>query len=363
MSERMRDFLKIQFRDGERPSGSDFGDLIDSFVSKANEGIKVDSDGNVIFTRGLQLGDSDATVPGGLRVKGNQLQVFTGGAWTNVSGGGGGAGAFALPTTAPSPVAHDGSVGIGPFTVAAPPTYGLDVPLGTSGPGTSGTPAEQARFGDLVCFSPPAPFNGFAALSHRQRASNSDCALRQSPLGAVHVNAASGQVISFRQGGTNIRFAVTATGNVVVGGEGELPGAPAGAVFQVAGDVFKFPSNVWGTSDARVKEDVRDLDLGLAALRQVRPVRFRYNGRAGTPAGRADVGVIAQEIETVVPETVRRVNVADDPGLDDMRLFDPAALTYVLINAVKELAAKVEDLEQALAVATAAAADPSPVVA
>ena len=48
-------------------------------------------------------------------------------------------------------------------------------------------------------------------------------------------------------------------------------------------------------------------------------------------------------------------SVADDPGLDDMRVFDPSALTYVLINAVKELAARVEHLEQALAAATAAA--------
>jgi hypothetical protein len=37
-------------------------------------------------------------------------------------------------------------------------------------------------------------------------------------------------------------------------------------------------------------------------------------------------------------------------------------LTYVLINAVKELAAKVEHLEQALAVATAQTA-PAPVIA
>ena len=86
-------------------------------------------------------------------------------------------------------------------------------------------------------------------------------------------------------------------------------------------------------------------------MRQVRPVRFRYNGRGGTQAGRASVGVLGQEIEAIVPETVQRVSVANDPGLDDMRVFDPSALTYVLINAVKELAAKVEHLEQELAVA------------
>ena len=83
--------------------------------------------------------------------------------------------------------------------------------------------------------------------------------------------------------------------------------------------------------------------------RQMRPVRFRYNGRAGTTAGQTGIGVLGHEIEAIVPETIHRVNVASDPGLHDMRVFDPSALTYVLINAVKELAAKVEHLEQALA--------------
>jgi hypothetical protein len=108
---------------------------------------------------------------------------------------------------------------------------------------------------------------------------------------------------------------------------------------------------------------VRDLEAGLAALRQVRPVRFRYNGRARTSPGQAGVGVLAQEIETVLPETVQRATVPDDPALGDLRLFDSSMLTYVLINAVKELATRVEHLEQALAAATAPASDAAPVVA
>jgi hypothetical protein len=93
------------------------------------------------------------------------------------------------------------------------------------------------------------------------------------------------------------------------------------------------------------------LDVGLAQLRQVRPVRFRCNGRAGTPAGRAGVGVIGQEIEKILPELIRRVpgDVVGEPDLKDLLIYDGSALTYVLVNAVKELAGKVEQLEQALA--------------
>lgn len=356
MTERTRDFLKPEFKDGERPSGVDFGDLIDSFVNKQTDGVSLDADGNLVLTRGVRLGDSAGTAAGGLRFNSNQLQVFTGGAWVNVSSGGGGA--FDSVPTDPvaAAVAHNGNVGIGIFT--AVPTFRLDVPLGAN----AGT-GDQVRFGNAVVANGSGAFGAFAAFSHQNNASNSNYAIRQAANGTVHINAATGQVVSIRQGGANVRFGVSAAGNVIVGGETDLAGAPAGAILQVAGDVFKSTPGVWGASDARVKEDVRDLELGLSELRQVRPVRFRYNGRGGTPAGRVSVGVLGQEIETIVPETIQRVSVTDDPGLDDMRVFDPSALTYVLINAVKELAAKVEHLEQALAVGTAPTAGPEPIVA
>ena len=348
MTERTRDFLKPEFKDGERPSGADFSDLIDSFVNKQTDGVSLDADGNVVLTRGVRLGDSAGTTAGGLRFNSNQLQVFTGGAWTNVGGGGGG-GFQAAPSTAQSPVVRDSNVGIGTF--AAAPTFRLEVPLAVSG-----TPADQVRFGNVVCANGTAAFGGFAMVSHQTQANNTSFALRQSPNGATHVNAAAGQVIGFRQGGTTIRLGVSAAGNVVVGSESDLPSAGV-AIFQVAGSAFKNDgSTAWlSTSDARVKEDVRDLELGLAELRLVRPVRYRYNGRAGTVAGLPGIGVLGQEIEAIVPETVRCVTAAapDEPAFDDLRVFDPSALTYVLINAVKELAAKVEHLEQELAAASA----------
>jgi hypothetical protein len=80
-------------------------------------------------------------------------------------------------------------------------------------------------------------------------------------------------------------------------------------------------------------------------------VRFRYNGRAGTPTGQEGVGVLGQEIEQIFPEMIRRVPGGMDGETDaeDLRIYDGSALTFVLVNAVKELAGKVERLEQALA--------------
>jgi len=352
MTERTRDSLKPDFKDGERPSGADFADLLDSCLNKQSDGIKVDADGNLVLSRGVQLGDSAGAVAGGLRFNSNQLQVFTGGTWVNVASGGGG-GFQAAPSTPQSPVVRDSSVGIGTF--AAAPTFRLEVQLGSTG-----TAADQVRFGNVVCANGTAAFASAAVFSHQNHASNNNFALRQAVNGAVHINAAAGQVVSVRQGGATVRLGVSATGNVIVGGESDLagiPNPPGTALLQVAGDAFKSQGSAsWLIpSDARLKEDVRDLEAGLAVLRQLRPVRFRYNGRAATAAGRAGVGVLAQEIETVLPETIQRASVPDDPALDDLRVFDSSMLIYVLINAVKELAAKVERLEGA---AAAAAAEP-----
>jgi hypothetical protein len=243
-----------------------------------------------------------------------------------------------------------GNVGIGSgFSTASPPTYRLEVTLAAN----SGT-AEQVRFGNVVCSNGGAggAFAGHAVFSHNNHASDSNYALRQGPNGDVDINAATGRPVSIRQNGNTVRLGISPTGNVVVGSQADLPGAGT-ALLQVAGEAFKLAgSGSWLVpSDARLKEDVRELEAGLAQLRRVRPVRFRYNGRAGTPAGQEGVGVLGQEIEKIFPEMIRRVpgGLDGEPDVEDLRIYDGSALTFVLVNAVKELAGKVEQLEQALA--------------
>lgn len=258
-----------------------------------------------------------------------------------------GLGAF-QPVGAGGAVAYaGGNVGIGSFSTTNLPAYRLQVDLGANTDRT-----QQVRFGNAVCCNGLAAFAGYAVFSHETHASNTNYALRQGPNGNVNINAAAGQPVSFRQGGATILLGISAAGNVIVGSEADLPGAGA-AVLQVAGEAFKSTgSGNWLVpSDVRLKENVRELEAGLAQLRRVRPVRFRYNGRAGTPAGHEGVGVLGQEIEKVFPEMIRRVPgyLAGEPDTEDLRIYDGSALTFVLVNAVKELASKVEELEKALA--------------
>jgi hypothetical protein len=112
------------------------------------------------------------------------------------------------------------------------------------------------------------------------------------------------------------------------------------------------------SSDERIKRDVVGYDQGLGAILALRPVRYRYRdnwSRSGQREGRLSdeqdieyVGLVAQEVEAVMPEMVGRIEAElDGVGpVDDFRTLDTTALTFALVNACKELAARVTALEQ-----------------
>lgn len=87
-------------------------------------------------------------------------------------------------------------------------------------------------------------------------------------------------------------------------------------------------------SDERLKKDVVPLRDALAALRRLRPVRFRFRTDEFPERSFDDgeqVGLIAQEVERVLPEIVR-TNAA---GFKSVQY---AALTPLLVHAVVEMA-------------------------
>jgi Chaperone of endosialidase len=315
----------------------------------SEDGLSINPDNKHLqLPAGLQLGNSSSNagnIPAGtLRFNSGQVQFSNGTDWVNLASGG--VGVF-QPIGSSGAVAYaGGSVGIGSeFTGTSAPTYRLEVTLGNN----TG-PADQVRFGNAVCCNGSAAFQTYAYFAHRAHTSNANFGFRQGSSGNVHINAPTGQPISFRQNGGDVRLGITASGRVVIGSEANLPGADQ-FIFQVAGSAFKNDGqNQWNVvSDIRVKDDIRDLDFGLAHLMQVRPVRFRYNGKAGTPVGQECVGVIGQEIEKILPETISRVPTVEGLEDEDLRIYNGSTLTYVLVNAVKELATKVQQLEAALA--------------
>src|SRR5262249_5967234 len=95
-------------------------------------------------------------------------------------------------------------------------------------------------------------------------------------------------------------------------------------------------------SDLREKEDVADLDYGLKEVMRLRPVTFNWTQLANP---HKSIGLIAQEVLPVLGEAVYQ----DETGTDSHLGIAYTSLVPVLINAVKELAEKVEQLSSAAA--------------
>jgi hypothetical protein len=111
-------------------------------------------------------------------------------------------------------------------------------------------------------------------------------------------------------------------------------------------------SGAWLTlSDIRIKEDVVDYKRGLDAICQLRPVNFKYNGRAETTRDdRVQLGFVADEVLPVMPELVKVTQQRLDPedeDLTELLVLESSNVIYALVNAVHELRDRVVALEQA----------------
>ncbi len=117
------------------------------------------------------------------------------------------------------------------------------------------------------------------------------------------------------------------------------------------GQAYKPGGGSWAAiSDARLKEDIHPYTRGLAELRALRPVRYKYKKEYWAASDRHFTGLIAQEVQDVVPEMVHPYKFqAIGDKLIDVLAVDPSDLTYMLINAVKELDAENQQLKARLA--------------
>jgi len=104
-------------------------------------------------------------------------------------------------------------------------------------------------------------------------------------------------------------------------------------------------SGQYTISDARLKENVVTLTGALDKVKQLRGVSHTWkNTDMGTDTS---IGMIAQEVEAVYPELVGDGGLPNDnEGNEPMKSVNYANLTPVLIEAIKELEARVKELEK-----------------
>jgi hypothetical protein len=134
---------------------------------------------------------------------------------------------------------------------------------------------------------------------------------------------------------TSIRFFLDSAEDMRLENDGDL---------HVEGDVIAYSSTI---SDIRLKDEVKTIDNALGKIKSLRGVEYVWN--KGHREGQKDLGLIAQEVEQVLPEIVREKKM---PLMDDSdkvyKTVDYEKIVGVLIEAVKEQQEQIDELKSRL---------------
>jgi hypothetical protein len=141
------------------------------------------------------------------------------------------------------------------------------------------------------------------------------------------------------------RMRITSTGNVGIG-----TASPAYQLQLSTDSAAKPTTNTWTiASDARLKTVLGDYEKGLDAICALRPVRYKYNGFGGMVAdGKEHISIVAQEAQEVFPECIGTFQGklhGDDEQETELLNYNGHAITFALINAIKELKAEIDILK------------------
>ena len=102
------------------------------------------------------------------------------------------------------------------------------------------------------------------------------------------------------------------------------------------------------TSDRRIKKNIVDNNIGLEKINKIKVRNFEYKTKDEITELSADsvinkkgiqLGVIAQEIEEILPEVVKIQSTG-------VKAVNPDNITWYLVNAIKELKKEIEELKK-----------------
>jgi hypothetical protein len=111
----------------------------------------------------------------------------------------------------------------------------------------------------------------------------------------------------------------------------------------MGGTVYATNTTISAISDARLKENVQDIDVGLSAILSLKPRKFDWKEGKGKNI-KGDRGFIAQEFEQVFPQLVDEWK---DPAPEGEAPYKSVRqdLIPVLVKAIQELTARVQTIE------------------
>jgi len=106
----------------------------------------------------------------------------------------------------------------------------------------------------------------------------------------------------------------------------------------VDGDVIAFSSTI---SDETLKYDINPVEFALDKINQLKGVSYKYKHN-----DRESAGLLAQDVEKVMPSAVKSRKVPLVTGDDkEYKTLHYDSMTAILVEAIKELTAKVKKLE------------------
>jgi len=122
-----------------------------------------------------------------------------------------------------------------------------------------------------------------------------------------------------------------------------------GSLILVGSTAQKASGTTWSNpSDTRLKDNKQNYTKGLNELLQINVKTWEWNGKAGTTQGTTGVGIVADEIESILPNTIdtykAKLNI-NDTEETDVKRFDATEITWLLLNSIKEQQAIIEELK------------------
>jgi hypothetical protein len=143
----------------------------------------------------------------------------------------------------------------------------------------------------------------------------------------------------------------SSTGTSGVGVYGSATGTGGTAVY--ANGTAGGTGNWTNLSDERLKKNIQQITGALNAVEKLRGVRYQWRSATertvgktmNLPEDRTEIGFVAQEVQSVVPEAVTERTVKTD----QIYALESAALIPVLVEAIKEQQTEIEQLRTAVA--------------
>ena len=106
------------------------------------------------------------------------------------------------------------------------------------------------------------------------------------------------------------------------------------------GDVIAYSTTV---SDRRLKENITTIESATETVKQLRGVQYDWKAGSGTREGQTEIGLIAQEVEEVLPFIVREKTLMRG---EEVKTVDYEKLVGLLIESNKELSSRIHELEK-----------------